>query len=116
MAELFDSLWAATPVLRTFVQYLAAFCSRSETVSDVISGVVVRSYAVKSVGMDVLVKSGDSRSNSSRDNGAAHFVMGDGRTLTPRPTDAGHHIRKNSVLPENANKQHMRTRRPGLNL
>ena len=37
MAAFLDSL-AGGPVLRTFVQYLIAFCSRPETASDVISG------------------------------------------------------------------------------
>ena len=41
MAKLFDSLLAA-PVLRTFVQYLIAFCSRLQAAYDVISGVFVR--------------------------------------------------------------------------
>ena len=36
MTELFDSLLAA-PVLRTFVQYLIAFCSRPKTAGDVVS-------------------------------------------------------------------------------
>ena len=40
MAELFDPLPAA-PVLRTFVQFLIAFCSRPELDSDIISGVCV---------------------------------------------------------------------------
>ena len=59
MAELFDSL-PAGPILRTFVQYLIAFCSRLEVACDVIFGV-----AVDQVGMDVPVKFGDSRSNCS---------------------------------------------------
>ena len=41
MAELLDSLPAA-PVLRTFVEYLFAFCSRLEAASDVISGIYMR--------------------------------------------------------------------------
>ena len=45
MAELLDSL--AGPVLRTFMQYLITFCSRLETDSDVISGVVVDPAGVK---------------------------------------------------------------------
>ena len=40
MVELFDTLLAA-PVLRIFVQYLTAFCSRSEAASDVISSTFV---------------------------------------------------------------------------
>ena len=32
----------ATPVLRTFMQYSIAICSRPETVSDVISGIYIR--------------------------------------------------------------------------
>ena len=52
MAELFDSLSAA-PVLRTFVKYLTAFCSRLEATSDVIS-----CSAVEHVGMDVRTKFG----------------------------------------------------------
>ena len=35
-------LFLAAPVLRTFVQYLAAFCSPPETASDVISAWFVR--------------------------------------------------------------------------
>ena len=34
---LFD-LWPAGPVLRTFVQYMIEFCSRSDAASNVISG------------------------------------------------------------------------------
>ena len=41
VAELFHSLPAA-PNLRTFVQYLIAFCSQHETASDVISGKFVK--------------------------------------------------------------------------
>ena len=37
VADLLDSLPAA-PVLRTFVQYLIALCSRLEAACDVISG------------------------------------------------------------------------------
>ena len=37
MVELFDSL-SDHAVLRTFVQYLMAFCSRPEAASDIISG------------------------------------------------------------------------------
>ena len=33
----------ATPVLRTFMQYLIAFCRRPEQAGDVISGIFVRS-------------------------------------------------------------------------
>ena len=41
MAELCDSLRTA-PILRTFVQYLIAFCSRPETAGDVLSAIFVR--------------------------------------------------------------------------
>ena len=41
MAELFTSL-PASPVLRAFVQYLTAFCSRLEAASNVISRTFVR--------------------------------------------------------------------------
>ena len=34
----FIQLWLTGPVLRTFMQYLMAFCSRQETASDVVSG------------------------------------------------------------------------------
>ena len=40
MDKLLDPL--AGPVLRNFVQYLIAFCSRSEAASDVISGALVK--------------------------------------------------------------------------
>ena len=62
----------------TFVQYLIAFCSRPEVVSDVIS-----SANVGQVCLDVPVKSvkfGDSRSNRSRDIAPLrlpHFVTND---------------------------------------
>ena len=48
-----------------------AFCSRPEAGKDVISGA-----HVEQVGMDVRVKSGDSRSNRSRD-GLPYFVTND---------------------------------------
>ena len=59
VAELLDSLLAG-PVLRTFVQYSVAFCSRPKAANDVISGV-----AVDYVRMNVLVKFINSRSNRS---------------------------------------------------
>ena len=61
VAKLFDSL-PPEPVIRTFVQYLIAFCSRPKAASDIISGV-----AVEQVGMGVLIKFCNSRSNRSRD-------------------------------------------------
>ena len=121
VVELFGSL---SPVLRTFVQYLIAFCSWPEAVSDVISGRFTRlivpnkcanfvisaqtildkfhpkpseavfstvffrynfqpkidndvifGLAVDYVGMDVLVKFGDFRSNGSWDIWAADFML-----------------------------------------
>ena len=56
-------------MLRTFVQYLIAFCSRPEADSDVTS-----SLAVDYFGVDVCVKLRDSRSNGSRDIRGADFV------------------------------------------
>ena len=79
MAELFNYL-PATSVLCTFGQYLIAFCSQLEAATDVISG-----KAEECVGMNVLIKSGDSRSNRSRDIRAAHVVMKNERTIV----DAG---------------------------
>ena len=61
MAELFDSLPTA-PVLRTFAQYLIAFCSRLETASDVISG-----RFVGSIICDEDVKFHDPHLNHSRE-------------------------------------------------
>ena len=61
VVELLDSLPAA-PILRNFVQYSLAFCSRQEAASGVISGV-----AVVRTGTDVHVKFRDSRPNRSRD-------------------------------------------------
>ena len=46
--------------LRTLAQYLITFCSRQESPNDVISSV-----AVEWVGLDVLIKFGDFRSNCS---------------------------------------------------
>ena len=63
---------SATPVLRTFVQYLIAFCSPPEAASEVISGVVVDPIRIK-----FHVKLGDSRSNRSRDIRVPHFVTND---------------------------------------
>ena len=40
VTELFDHL-PARPVLRTFMQYFIAFCSRPESANDVIAGVFV---------------------------------------------------------------------------
>ena len=53
MAKLFDSLAGQTRfVLRTFVQYLVAFCSRPEASGDVLSGrfgrLIVHDKSVKS--------------------------------------------------------------------
>ena len=61
MAELYDFL-PATPILRTFMHYLIAYCSRSEVPRDVTSGV-----ALERVRVDVDIQFGDSRSNRSRD-------------------------------------------------
>ena len=61
MAELFDSL-LVTPVLRTFVQYLIAFCSRQQTASDLISGKFVRLIVP-----DKYVEFGDPRLNHSQE-------------------------------------------------
>ena len=46
LTELFESVLAA-PVLRTFVQYLIAFCSRPKGPGDVISGRSVELINVK---------------------------------------------------------------------
>ena len=55
--------WPTGPVLRnTFVQYLIAFCSRLEVMSDVISG-----RCVRPVVPDNRVKFGDRRLNLSRE-------------------------------------------------
>ena len=35
-------LYAGAPILRTFVQFLIAFCSRLEAASDIISGRLVK--------------------------------------------------------------------------
>ena len=75
MAELFDSL-SFVPVLRTFVRYLIAFCSRPEEASDVISGVVVDPTS-----LDIHVKFGDSWSNRSQDIRLPHFVTDERRRL-----------------------------------
>ena len=72
MAELFDSLASRTRLRTTFAQYSIAFCSQLEATSDVIS-----SANVGQVGMDALVKIGDSRSNRSRDKRESHFAMND---------------------------------------
>ena len=57
------TLWPAGPVLRvTFVQYLTAFCSRPEVMSDVISG-----GFVGPVVPDNRVKFGDPGFNRSRE-------------------------------------------------
>ena len=58
VAKLLNSLPAGT-VLRNFVEYLIAFCSRPETAGDVISGVATQ------LGRDVGVKFCISRSNRS---------------------------------------------------
>ena len=71
VAELFES-FPASPVLRTFVQYLIAFCSRLERATDALS-----SRYIEQVCVGVHVKPCDSRSNDSRDIRAAHFVMDD---------------------------------------
>ena len=52
----------AAPVRRTFVQYLIAFCSRPESVSDVISGRFVGPIAD-----DKLIKFRGPRLNRSRE-------------------------------------------------
>ena len=57
----YSTRWPAGPVLRTFAQYLVAFCTRLEAASDIISGV-----AVGQVLMDIRVKFGDSRSKVKR--------------------------------------------------
>ena len=57
---LFDC-WVGRTRFRTFEQYFITFCSRPETISNVISGVIV-----EAAGMKVHVKLGDSRSNRSR--------------------------------------------------
>ena len=67
----------AEPVLRTFVQYLIAICSRPETASDVISG-----KAVQYASMDACFKLGDARSNRSRDIRLLHFVTDERRRRT----------------------------------
>ena len=54
------------------MQYSLTFCSQPEAASDVIFSV-----ATDWVGMDVLVDSGDSRTNQSRVIRAAHFVTND---------------------------------------
>ena len=61
VVELFNSLPTA-PVLRTFVQYLIAFCGRPEAAGDVISGV-----SLDYIYVGVLVKFGDYRPSRSRD-------------------------------------------------
>ena len=88
----------------TFVQYLTAFCSRPEVTSDVISGRfmgtwsrlrwhfrhffhcsfrpevvgdVISGAAVDPTGEKVRLKSGDSRSNRSRNVRLPHFVTND---------------------------------------
>ena len=55
-------LWPVGPVLRTFVQYLIAFCSRSEAPGDVISGMFV-----VPVVLDKCVKLHEPSLNRSRD-------------------------------------------------
>ena len=52
----------AGSVLRTFVQYLITFCSRSETVGEVISGMVIGPVA-----LDKHVKFHDPNLNRSRE-------------------------------------------------
>ena len=59
MVDLFDSLLAA-PALRTFVQYLIAFCSQPEAATDVISG-----NFVWPIVPDKCVKFCDARLNNS---------------------------------------------------
>ena len=71
MVELLDSLSGQTRFAH-FVQYLVAFCNRTEGASDVISGA-----AVDHVGVDVHVKFGDSRSSSSQDIRVADFALND---------------------------------------
>ena len=56
-------------VLRTFVQYSVAFCSRPETASDVMSGKFVGPTV-----HDKCVKFRDSRSDHSRDIRLPHFA------------------------------------------
>ena len=53
----------ATPVLRTFVQYLTAFCSRPETTSPY----VIYGKFVRSIVSDKLVKCRDPSLNQSRE-------------------------------------------------
>ena len=62
LAELFYSLTGQTRSRVTFVQYLIAFCSRQELMSDIIS---VR--FVEPVVADNCVKFGDHRLNHSRE-------------------------------------------------
>ena len=71
MAKLFDCLFGRTRFTQ-FVQYLIAFCSKLEAAGDVISSAVV-----ELVGVDFIVKFGDSGSSGSRDIRTAHFVMDD---------------------------------------
>ena len=59
----------AAPVLRTFEQYLIAFCNLLEAASDTLSGVAVQYDSA-----DVLVTFGDSRSNRFWDIWLPHFV------------------------------------------
>ena len=58
----YSTLWPAEPVLRTFVQYLIAFCSRPETDSDVLAG-----KFLVSIVPDKLVEFRDPRLNRSRE-------------------------------------------------
>ena len=62
--------------------------SRPEVVGHVISGV-----AAEQIGVYVLVKFGDSRSNHYRDIRAAHFVMDDERRRRMLNTSVGRRIR-----------------------
>ena len=60
--RIYSTLWPAAPILRTFVQYLIAFCSRPEAASDVISGRFVRPIVP-----DKYIKFGYPRLNNSRE-------------------------------------------------
>ena len=57
-----DAFMPAAPVLRTFVQYLNAFCSWPDTASEVLSGCFVRTIVD-----DKRVKCRDPRLNRSRE-------------------------------------------------
>ena len=80
MVELFDCLLAGS-VLRTFVQQIIEFCCQPEAASDIVSVV-----DIEQVGVDALVKFGDSRSNHSCDIQAADFVK-DAERRRQQPTE-----------------------------